>query len=959
MTIPEKAEIINPDNIYTLNKPNSENSVIRFSGATFNGPAGKIQSLDEDGNLAKPAREDRIGGVSFCKELTWPEYVEYRRAAKPNTLFNSGNYYDPDKFNDMVITTKRKADGVTSVAMSNDYLAHRPGVAAIARIDVDYKDPKKVHAVYPEKLELPDTPEGLEEQFLDLLPELEGCAYMIMDSSSGMLSGADGECLTGASGYRIEIPIADGSRIPDFMDKLHEICWALGYGWAWVGAAGDIFLRSYVDLALRSPHQPDYAAAELLDGIEQNRRFLVQHGKFFDPNTVKPLTEAEEADVATAKAEARAALESVAKKVKAKVQEQEVKKLVKGGVDEKRARKIVGHLHEAGVLSGEMEVHFRKETITVADLILDGEEHDEAQCFDPLESDYAGDNPVAIFYWNDGVRPGIFTQAHGGKFYYLRFDKEGLEQLIEDGFENEVFARCVALSKLSEIDETQIIMAATNALKLGNRTKALSNIVNDFKNRVSKVTDIDTPESDASRWIEEMNERYAVVNDGGAAVVFRIAYDNTLKRKLIERLKPDAVKILHDNRTVEAGTDANGKPIYAGMGSAWLKNKERREFLEGVVLAVHGDAPDGHYNLWREWGVEPAKGDWSRMRSHMHDVICDGDETSYQYLLGWCARMVQKPDCQGEVAIVLRGEKGTGKGTLGSALGTLFGGHYLYLSNSEQLTGRFNAHLRDAIFIFADEAFFAGDKKHEGSLKSIITEPMITIEAKFGAIVAAPNYGHLLMATNNDWAIPASSDERRYAVFNVSSEKLQDLSYFKAIKDEMAAGGLGAMLHDLLIHDISDFNVRRVPKTEGLRDQKLLSLKGVDAWLYDCLQKGQIPELMSPHVTDRTWDDSGVSFDKTNAYDYLVSNARRYKCERDIPTDSWWSRQIRDVIRATDCRPKGKRRLVLGPLEECRSLFESHIGHQIDWESTEIPPEQEDEGNPQGLFPSIKGAAND
>ena len=41
--------------------------VIRFSGAIFDGPAGKIQSLDGECNLAKPNYEERCGGVAFCK----------------------------------------------------------------------------------------------------------------------------------------------------------------------------------------------------------------------------------------------------------------------------------------------------------------------------------------------------------------------------------------------------------------------------------------------------------------------------------------------------------------------------------------------------------------------------------------------------------------------------------------------------------------------------------------------------------------------------------------------------------------------------------------------------------------------------------------------------------------------------------------------------------------------------
>jgi hypothetical protein len=262
----------------------------------------------------------------------------------------------------------------------------------------------------------------------------------------------------------------------------------------------------------------------------------------------------------------------------------------------------------------------------------------------------------------------------------------------------------------------------------------------------------------------------------------------------------------------------------------------------------------------------------------------------------------------------------------------LFGGHYLYLFKSEQLTGRFNEHLRDAIFIFADEAFFAGDRKNEGSLKSIITEPVLTIEAKHGAVVTAPNYAHLMMATNNDWAIPATDDERRFAVFDVSDAVVRDFTYFNALNAQMAAGGLAAMLHALLRHNISNFNIRDVPQTDGLRDQKLLSLKGVPAWIYDCLQNAKILG-----VEGSGWDNTGISFSGRYAHESFAANAKLYRCERDIPTQSWWSREIRKILDLCDQRVDGNRQMVLGSLDGCRLQFEKHIGHEIDWDPAPEP----------------------
>ena len=53
-----------------------------------------------------------------------------------------------------------------------------------------------------------------------------------------------------------------------------------------------------------------------------------------------------------------------------------------------------------------------------------------------------------------------------------------------------------------------------------------------------------------------------------------------------------------------------------------------------------------------------------------------------------------------------------------------------HISSVDHLAGRFNAHLRDACLLFADEAYWPGDRSDEGTLKRLITEPTLFIEAK-------------------------------------------------------------------------------------------------------------------------------------------------------------------------------------------------------------------------------------
>ncbi|MFL5281561.1 MAG: primase-helicase family protein [Rhodopila sp.] len=188
----------------------------------------------------------------------------------------------------------------------------------------------------------------------------------------------------------------------------------------------------------------------------------------------------------------------------------------------------------------------------------------------------------------------------------------------------------------------------------------------------------------------------------------------------------------------------------------------------------------------------------------------------------------------------MRGGEGTGKGTLAKVLRHIFGQHGMAISNSKHLTGNFNGHLRDCVFLFADEAFYAGDPSHVGVLKSIITEPHLTIEAKFANPVQMPNFLHLMMASNEEWVVPASLDARRFLVLEVSDTRANDHAYFSEIWAEMDAGGYEAMLHELLNIDLTRFNVRRVPVTDGLQQQKKLSLGTSEAWWCDVLHRGYV-----------------------------------------------------------------------------------------------------------------------
>jgi len=371
-------------------------------------------------------------------------------------------------------------------------------------------------------------------------------------------------------------------------------------------------------------------------------------------------------------------------------------------------------------------------------------------------------------------------------------------------------------------------------------------------------------------WLVKLNEQHAVIgNTGGKCRVVEETMDHGLNRTTLTRQSFEDFRNRYMNKTIPCGEDAQGNPKMMAVGKWWLLHPKRRQF-ETIVFAP-GKEIKGAYNLWKGFACTSQPGDCGLFLDHIHDNVCAGNEEIYKYLMGWMARCVQKPDNPGYSAIVLKGGRGIGKSFFAKEFGKLFGRHFLQVSNSSHLVGNFNAHLRDTLVVFADEAFYANDKKHESVLKMLISEETIPIEAKGVDLETAPNYIHLIMASNDDHVIPAGLDERRFLVLEVLTTNKKDTKYFKAMTDQLEGGGREALLNYLMVYDLSDFDVRTVPDTDALQEQKLLSLSPEQEWWYRKLQEGR---LIQHHTT---WQDAVL---KDALVDDYVENARRFNISR-------------------------------------------------------------------------------
>src|SRR6185503_14011821 len=150
-----------------------------------------------------------------------------------------------------------------------------------------------------------------------------------------------------------------------------------------------------------------------------------------------------------------------------------------------------------------------------------------------------------------------------------------------------------------------------------------------------------------------------------------------------------------------------------------------------------------------------------------------------------------------------------------------------------------NSHLKEAVIVLAEEAFFAGDKAAEGALKDLITGHTLTVEPKGKDVFRVSNYIRLLICSNHDWVIPAGHEERRFLVLDVGDRYIQNHHYFDELVKSLETGGREALLYYLLHYDLSGINLRRVPQTQALQDNKFHSFAIVEKFIFEALENGR------------------------------------------------------------------------------------------------------------------------
>jgi hypothetical protein len=377
----------------------------------------------------------------------------------------------------------------------------------------------------------------------------------------------------------------------------------------------------------------------------------------------------------------------------------------------------------------------------------------------------------------------------------------------------------------------------------------------------------------------------------------------------------------------------------------WMEHSDRA-YYSGIVFEPGVTDTGSKLNLFRGWATEPRKGDCALILSHLRDECCDGDDALYEYVIQWFANLFQFPRDKSGTLLTMGSEEGAGKGALARYFKCMLGHHLVQLGSSEQLLGRFNDFLATALLVFGDEVVWGGDKKGADKLKAYITEDHIFIERKFVPGLTIRNYARFITATNHEHSAPAGTSARRYVVLPMNERRIGDHTYWTALEAERRGDGPSALLYYLL-HEVQvTRNLRDVPKTAALAQQKLLSLDSMgEFWRAMLMTRehyleegyGSKKEVIAEWrfgdvVLTTTLHDFYLKFQHnrrgnfSESIDKLGKGLRRYLPllpKREATTDE--KKQF-GIEKATRTQVYD-----MPPLREAREQFEKVLGSKLEW----------------------------
>ena len=263
---------------------------------------------------------------------------------------------------------------------------------------------------------------------------------------------------------------------------------------------------------------------------------------------------------------------------------------------------------------------------------------------------------------------------------------------------------------------------------------------------------------------------------------------------------------LTNSHLVAVEVNDAGEEKRVPFAKRWLADGEAFKLHDYVMAPDEPLITAGNcLNLWREYrariiadqGNDPAT---SRAVARCWQLVlflCGEREDVALNVLNWIGRGLFYPSERAKFALFIISDlKGAGKSLLGNLVGELYGHEAsVSLGGIDGLIGPFPGDvLTGKAFVCVHETSDRGDAGRFGAmerLKSMITEPALSLNRKGVSQISVDNYCRFLFLSNHEDGLVVDDNERRLAVVNCgASEAMPPAFYDKFVDECFTAQGL-------------------------------------------------------------------------------------------------------------------------------------------------------------------------
>ena len=322
-----------------------------------------------------------------------------------------------------------------------------------------------------------------------------------------------------------------------------------------------------------------------------------------------------------------------------------------------------------------------------------------------------------------------------------------------------------------------------------------------------------------------------------------------------------------------------------------ISSSSMRSF--GDIKCELSGCSEKHFNMWsgfqaKRVSLETESEGFKLMKAFIMECWADNNQEHYNYIISWLAGLVTNLNGVNLVALVMVSKQGAGKGTLIEFMELILRSiNVVSIAGLGSVTKNFNKILEGKRLVNINEISSAKEefKSNFEIMKSMITDPTITIEPKGVDAYSIRNTANFILFTNHDDAIIVEESDRRYAIFEMKGHHRNDKEYFSKIRQTCFTQDVANEFYTYLL-DFQAVNISNIIETDIRLAMKSLSKSSPLKYIEDLMHNEELKETLFE-------DGKRVKADAlyTRYRNWCVDNG-----ERNIMTSTKFGISIKDKL---------------------------------------------------------------